>query len=166
MLIINQNGFATLNDCCHTIRRSVSADCIVSPNWKSVCLADGGKSQKHECESSIIMCFHTEKLGFVFPYKRNVKYKVFHLFIYGKALLSPPVASSRLHSNNKSNKHKKYWIHWICKQWYHGKVTMKHSNFPFSVSFPPVCATAARAGLQSCMWILSFLCVLCFSVSN
>uniref|UniRef100_A0A674NHX4 Immunoglobulin V-set domain-containing protein n=1 Tax=Takifugu rubripes TaxID=31033 RepID=A0A674NHX4_TAKRU len=36
---------------------------------------------------------------------------------------------------------------------------MKHSNFPFSVSIPPVFA-AARAGLQSCLWILSFLCVL------
>lgn len=165
MLIINQNGSATLTDCCHTIRHSVNADSIVSRTLKRVCLADGGKSQKHECESSIIMCCHTEKLRFIFPYEKNVKYKVFHLFISGKALLSPPVASPRLLLNNKLNKHKRHCIHWIGKQWYHGKVTMKHSNFPFSVSFPPVCATA-RAGLQSCMWMLSFLCVLCFLVSN
>lgn len=165
MLIIHPNGSATLKDCCHTIRHSVSADCIVSRNLKRVSLADGGNSQKHECESSIIMCCHTEKLGFVFPYKGNVKYKAFHLFVSRKALLSPSVAPLWSHSHDKSNKHKKYWIHWMCKQWYQGKVTMKHSNFPFSVSFPPVCASA-RAGLQSCMWMLSFFCVLCFSVSH
>lgn len=165
MLIIIENRSATLTDCCHT-NHSVSADCIVSWNLKRWHLADGGKKQKRVSVShpSSHSC-HTEKLGFIFPLTRNVKYKVFHLLIYMKALLSPPVSSPRLHSNNQSNKHKKYWIHWICKQRYQGKKTMKHSNFPFSVSFPPVCATA-RAGLQPCMWMLSFMCVLCFSVSN
>lgn len=62
--------------------------------------------KKRERESSIIMCCHTEKLGLVFPYKRNAKYKVFHMVVHVKPLLWSPMASLKLHLNNESEKHK------------------------------------------------------------